>query len=192
MGHEQRLPESSELDRIPRKANYQSAHNNASGGILSSGPEWHKVGHYLGQDRDLFERSGSGYHFPARHDVWRIHFSNAYLPELIAGILRSGCPAISTRDTDFPHRYRLNWKPDANPMLRDEVYRHSVWLSPADANARGIKDGDLVLVYNDVGSTILTAYVTSRIVPGSDCDLRVDVLQSEQPRSRYKRLCQHD
>ncbi len=54
-----------------------------------------------------------------------------------------------------------------NPMLEGMVYRHSVWINPADAKVRGIVDGDLVEVYNDRGSTMLPAYVTSRQTPGS-------------------------
>jgi anaerobic dimethyl sulfoxide reductase subunit A len=51
-------------------------------------------------------------------------------------------------------------------MLRDECYRHAIWLSVPDAKARGIKDGDLVRVYNDRGEMVIPAYVTSRMVPG--------------------------
>jgi anaerobic selenocysteine-containing dehydrogenase len=55
----------------------------------------------------------------------------------------------------------------ADPMLNGEVYRHSVWMNPADASARGIVDGDIVDVYNDRGTIELPAYVTSRQTPGS-------------------------
>ncbi len=52
-----------------------------------------------------------------------------------------------------------------NTWLRDE-YRHAVWLSVADAKARGIKDNDLVLVSSSLGESVMHAYVTSRITPG--------------------------
>jgi anaerobic dimethyl sulfoxide reductase subunit A len=52
-----------------------------------------------------------------------------------------------------------------NPWHRDE-YRHAIWISVADAKARGIQDNDLVRVVSDVGESILPAYVTSRITPG--------------------------
>ncbi|MBI4332203.1 MAG: molybdopterin-dependent oxidoreductase [Chloroflexi bacterium] len=66
-----------------------------------------------------------------------------------------------------PHsRYRIHsWLWDG-PWLKDHVYQHRVWISPADAGARGIKDGDLVAVYNDRGKVVMPAYVTSRILPG--------------------------
>jgi len=67
-----------------------------------------------------------------------------------------------------PHSlYRVHSFLDNNPWLRGDCYRHAVWISLADANARGIKDNDLVRVYNDIGEMIIPAYVTSRVVPGT-------------------------
>jgi anaerobic dimethyl sulfoxide reductase subunit A len=54
----------------------------------------------------------------------------------------------------------------ADPMLQ-EVYRHSIWMNPADAAARGIVDGAKVEVFNDRGVISVPAYVTSRQTPGS-------------------------
>jgi anaerobic dimethyl sulfoxide reductase subunit A len=54
---------------------------------------------------------------------------------------------------------------DNNPLLRDE-YRHGVWINPADAKARGVKENDSVRVYNDLGEMVIPAYVTSRVTPG--------------------------
>jgi len=69
-----------------------------------------------------------------------------------------------------PHgRYRMHSWQDADPMLNSDVYRHSIWISVADAKVRNIKDGDLVRVYNDLGEIVLPAYVTSKIVPGTVC-----------------------
>jgi len=67
-----------------------------------------------------------------------------------------------------PHSlYRVHSFLDNNRLLRDDCYRHAVWISVADAKARGVKDSDLVRVYNDIGEMIIPAYVTSRVVPGS-------------------------
>lgn len=67
-----------------------------------------------------------------------------------------------------PHAYfRVHSWLDNNRMLRDECYRHAVWMSVADAKSRGIKDDDLVRVHNDIGEMILPAYVTSRVLPGT-------------------------
>lgn len=54
---------------------------------------------------------------------------------------------------------------DRNPLLND-CYEHTVWMSPSDASARGIADGDKVRVYNDKGEMVLPANVTSRMTPG--------------------------
>ncbi len=53
-----------------------------------------------------------------------------------------------------------------NPALRNNVYRHAIWLSAADATARGIVDGDTVRVYNSYGEMYVPVYVTSRVTPG--------------------------
>jgi len=67
-----------------------------------------------------------------------------------------------------PHSvYRMHSFMHNNPLLRGDCYRHAVWISVADAKARGIKDSDPVRVYNDIGEMIIPAYVTSRIVPGT-------------------------
>ena len=52
------------------------------------------------------------------------------------------------------------------PLLRGDCYRHAVWMNVADAKARGVKDGELVRVFNDKGVGVIPAYVTSRIMPG--------------------------
>lgn len=67
-----------------------------------------------------------------------------------------------------PHTYyRIHSWLDNNPWLKDDCYRHAVWISVADAKRRGVKDNDLVRVHNDVGEMIIPAYVTSKIVPGT-------------------------
>ncbi|MBI4303285.1 MAG: molybdopterin-dependent oxidoreductase [Chloroflexi bacterium] len=47
-----------------------------------------------------------------------------------------------------------------------ELERQSAIINTSDAEARGIKDGDLVRVFNDRGVTVLPAKVTERIMPG--------------------------
>jgi len=66
-----------------------------------------------------------------------------------------------------PHcRYRVHYLYWNHPWLRNDVYRHRVWLSIADAKARGIRDDDIVQVHNDRGKVVMPAYVTSRMMPG--------------------------
>jgi anaerobic dimethyl sulfoxide reductase subunit A len=52
------------------------------------------------------------------------------------------------------------------PLLRGDCYRHAVWMNPADAAARGVKDGELVRVFNDKGVAVVPVYVTARAMPG--------------------------
>ena len=51
------------------------------------------------------------------------------------------------------------------PWMR-EIEPHSVWINPADASERSVKEGDLVDVYNDNGRIRIPAGVTERIMPG--------------------------
>jgi anaerobic dimethyl sulfoxide reductase subunit A len=64
-------------------------------------------------------------------------------------------------------RYRVHYLFWEHAWLRNHIYRHRVWINAADAGARGIKDNDKVLVYNDRGKAVLQAYVTSRMMPGT-------------------------
>jgi len=41
-----------------------------------------------------------------------------------------------------------------------------LWINPADAAARGIKNGDVINVYNERGAVLGGAYVTERMMPG--------------------------
>jgi len=41
-----------------------------------------------------------------------------------------------------------------------------VWINPADADSRGIRNGDIVKVLNERGAVLCGAYVTQRIRPG--------------------------
>lgn len=47
-----------------------------------------------------------------------------------------------------------------------ELEPHTLWVNPEDAKKKGIENGDKIKVFNDRGSTMLTARVTARIMPG--------------------------
>jgi len=64
-------------------------------------------------------------------------------------------------------RYRVHYLFWEHSWLRNHVYRHRVWINAADAKARGIKDNDLVIVFNDRGKIVMPAYVTRRMMPGT-------------------------
>ena len=62
-------------------------------------------------------------------------------------------------------RRRAHTQFDNIPWLR-ELYAQAVSLNTADAQQRGIQDGDMVKVFNDRGKMIISARVTGRIMPG--------------------------
>lgn len=60
---------------------------------------------------------------------------------------------------------RSNAQFDTLPWLR-ELVKQTIMINPADAEKRGIKNGDMVRVFNDRGQTVVPAEVTQRITPG--------------------------
>jgi anaerobic dimethyl sulfoxide reductase subunit A len=65
--------------------------------------------------------------------------------------------------THYKTRAHSTWH---NVPWMQEIEPHSVWINPVDAEDRGIKDGDMVDVYNDRGRIRIPAKVTERIMPG--------------------------
>jgi Tat-targeted selenate reductase subunit YnfE len=51
--------------------------------------------------------------------------------------------------------------------ITQNVYKHVLWVNPVDAEPRGIKDGEQVLVSNEQGKLLIHAKVTPRIIPGT-------------------------
>ncbi len=54
----------------------------------------------------------------------------------------------------------------ANLPRNKEAHPQKAWINPADAQVRGIENGDLVDVFNDRGRMRIPALVTPRIAPG--------------------------
>ncbi len=48
----------------------------------------------------------------------------------------------------------------------EEAEPQALWLSPADARPRGIREGDRVQVFNDRGTILIRAHVSRRVRPG--------------------------
>jgi trimethylamine-N-oxide reductase (cytochrome c) len=48
----------------------------------------------------------------------------------------------------------------------DNYQYHPLWMHPKDADARSIKNGDVVSIFNERGTVLAGAYVTERIMPG--------------------------
>ena len=68
--------------------------------------------------------------------------------------------------TGFHHKSRTHSSFGFIPEL-EQMARQRVWMNPADAEARGIADGDTVSVKSPAGEIHIEAYVTPRIVPGT-------------------------
>ena len=56
--------------------------------------------------------------------------------------------------------------PEKGIKALNDFYADMAYPAYENAKARGIKDNDVVLVYNDHGKAVMPAYVTSRIMPG--------------------------
>ncbi|MFC1901537.1 molybdopterin-dependent oxidoreductase [Chloroflexota bacterium] len=66
------------------------------------------------------------------------------------------------------HDANVSWMGEipGNRILKDGYYWHTVRVNPADAGARGIKNGDIVKLYNDRGTVLGIADVTEAMRPG--------------------------
>lgn len=53
-----------------------------------------------------------------------------------------------------------------NNEWQDEIEKPGLWINPKDAQAREIRDGDMVRIWNDRGAVEIPAIVTVRIRPG--------------------------
>jgi len=101
-------------------------------------------------------------------------YGGGHLPPM-AEMVKGGKATYFSQDSNkypllmsSPHGlYRIHTLLDNQPLLNRDCYRHACWISVAEAKSRGIKDNDLVRVYNDQAEIIMPAYVTSKVVPGT-------------------------
>jgi biotin/methionine sulfoxide reductase len=65
-------------------------------------------------------------------------------------------------------RTRLHGQLDSGPYSVSSKIagREAVWINPADAAARGLKDGDIVRLFNDRGACLAGARLTDEVVRG--------------------------
>jgi anaerobic dimethyl sulfoxide reductase subunit A len=54
----------------------------------------------------------------------------------------------------------------ANCDWNREAFPQRVFINPVDAQARGLRDGQEVRVFNDRGAVVLRCRITPRILPG--------------------------
>ncbi|MEM1587279.1 MAG: molybdopterin-dependent oxidoreductase [Candidatus Bathyarchaeia archaeon] len=82
----------------------------------------------------------------------------------------------------------VNEIPEHRILKEDGNYYWVIRINPVDAEARGIKDGDIVRVYNDRGSVLCVARVTHRVRPGvvhgwESCGVYDPIGEPGDPRS---------
>lgn len=72
-------------------------------------------------------------------------------------------------------------------IKKDGYYYWTIRINTADAEERGIKDGDIVKVYNGRGAVLCGAHVTERMRPGSvhayEAGSKYDPLEPGKPGS---------
>jgi anaerobic dimethyl sulfoxide reductase subunit A len=101
----------------------------------------------------------------------------------IAGWNNPLCPAIAkyvptweNRDDPLAEKYPLQFlsfhpRHSVHSEMQkvewlQEIGLHRLWINPVDAETRRIRDGDVVLVFNERGTISINAWVTKRIIPG--------------------------
>jgi molybdopterin guanine dinucleotide-containing S/N-oxide reductase-like protein len=103
-----------------------------------------------------------------------------------------------------PHpRYSFHTQQDSNTswiseipghrVMKDGYHWHPARLNPSDATARGIKTGDIILLYNDRGGVLCIAEVTERMRKGVVHSYygsgKYDPLEPGNPKSIEKGGC---
>ena len=80
----------------------------------------------------------------------------------------------------------ITWNREVETMkirAKDGYQYEPAWLSPKTAEARGIKHGDIVKIFNERGTVLCAAYVTPRLVDGVvyvDHGSRFDPIDAEK------------
>ena len=93
------------------------------------------------------------------------------------------------------HDNKVPWLADipAHRVLKDGYYWQTVRIHPSDAEARDIKHGDIVKLYNDRGAVLGIAQLTERIRPGVvhsyESSGKYDPLEPGKPGSVDKGGC---
>jgi trimethylamine-N-oxide reductase (cytochrome c) len=150
-------PESFPLDTATGKLEYYSmelAEHWPDDTIRGPYPQWVESGD--GHDDRWDSERADKYPFllVTNHPRWRVHANHDDIPWL---------REISTCKVKGPDGYRYE----------------PVWVNPKDADRLGIKDGDIVKLFNERGTVLGGAYVTECIMPGAiyqDHGARIDAV----------------
>jgi len=138
--------------------------------------EFKRTGIYLGRDQErvgLAEFIADPERHPLRTPSGKVELSSALYA-------RTGFPAIPQARILYPRpeyplrlitpksKYRVHSQNSNIPWFR-ELEPHVLWIHPTDAAARGIADGQKVLVSSPEGKVCIPARVTEDIMPGVVC-----------------------
>ena len=156
--------------------------------------------------KELWERSKT-WEFPENRPGDKV----SAIPEYVA--TWEGAEEAMAKGAKYPiqligHHYKQRTHSTYGNLQRNnELHPQAVWLNPMDAEARGIKNGDIVGLFNDRGRVHIQAKVTPRIMPGVaslpqgawikwdkdgvDHGGSVNVLSSMHPAPVSKGNCQH-
>ena len=90
------------------------------------------------------------------------------LPVYSAGFENFGDPLAEKwplQMTGFHYKARTH-STYGNVDVLKAACRQEMWINPIDAQQRGIKNGDIVRIFNGRGEVQINAKVTPRIIPG--------------------------
>lgn len=78
----------------------------------------------------------------------------------------------------------VSWLRDLHKIKSPDGKEYEpLWMNPIDGEARSIKHGDVVLVFNDRGEALGAAYITERIKPGTIRMFYGSFWEPENPRN---------
>lgn len=100
----------------------------------------------------------------AQNDPAEIPAIPEYIPEWegVSDPLREKYPLLMVGH----HSVQRSHSTFDNVAALQEAHIQSLWMNTLDAEARGIKNGDMVKIFNDRGVVRVPAYVTNRLRPG--------------------------
>jgi anaerobic dimethyl sulfoxide reductase subunit A len=100
----------------------------------------------------------------AQNDPAEIPAIPEYIPEWegVSDPLREKYPLLMVGH----HSVQRSHSTFDNVAALQEAHIQSLWMNTLDAEARGIKNGDKVKIFNDRGVVRVPAYVTNRLRPG--------------------------
>lgn len=156
--------------------------------------------------KDLYEMSKT-WEFPEKKKGDKV----SAIPEYVA--TWEGAEEAMEQGAKYPiqligHHYKQRTHSSYGNLSKSrEAHPQALWLSPMDAEQRGITDGDIVGIFNDRGRVEIQVKVTPRIMPGVaslpqgawiewdsngvDHGGSVNVLSSFHPAPVSKGNCQH-